>query len=159
MPREIVEAYFLWLAREGLEREFSHVWDSLASSAVDIEALQVFPELRRAYDEGLIEPGFMSASDLDEVEAGPRGKWIEHYRETYPPISDVAEATSWWQCFSESDRSTVANSPIWRTNTRITKQCEARRQAVTIPVPAAAARNTRNAVEHRNGVRMGQKRW
>jgi hypothetical protein len=104
VPREIVEDHFLWLAREALEREFSHVWDSLASSAVDIEALRTFSELRRAYDEGLIDPGFMSASELDEVEAGPRGKWIEHYRETQPPISDVAEATSWWQCFSKSDR-------------------------------------------------------
>lgn len=60
VPREIVEAYFLWLAREGLERDCNHVWNDLASSAVDIEALQVFTELRCAYDEGLIERGFMS---------------------------------------------------------------------------------------------------
>jgi hypothetical protein len=108
MPHEIVEAYFLWLAREGLERDCSHVWDNLASSAADIEALQVFPELRRAYDEGLIEPGFMTQSTLDEVEAGPRGKWIERHRSSYPPISDVAEATSWWQCFSKPDLKTTA---------------------------------------------------
>ncbi len=104
VPRETVESYFLWLAREGLERDSNHVWDNLASSAADIEALRVFPELRRAYDEGLIERGFMDPSELDEVEAGQRGKWIERYRESNPPISDVAEVTSWWQCFSESDR-------------------------------------------------------
>ncbi len=80
------------------------MWDSLASSVADIEALQVFPELRRAYDEGLIDRGFMDPSELDEVEAGQRGKWIEHYRKSNPPISDVAEVTSWWRCFSESDR-------------------------------------------------------
>ena len=104
VPREMVEAYFLWLACEGLERDFSHVWDNLASSAVDIEALQVFPELRRVYDDGLIERGFMTLSTLDEVEVGPRGKWIECYRASYLPILDVAEAIFWWQCFSESDR-------------------------------------------------------
>ncbi len=109
VPREIVEGYFLWLAREGLERDFSHVWDNLASSAVDIEAVQVFPELRRAYDEGLIERGFMTPSTLDEVEAGPRGKWIERHRASYPPISDVAEATSWWQCFSKPYRKSTAH--------------------------------------------------
>ena len=109
VPRETVEEHFLWLAREGLEREYSHVWDNLASSAVDIEAVQVFPELRRAYDEGLIERGFITPSTLDEVEAGPRGKWIERHRSSYPPISDVAEATSWWQCFSESDRKSTAH--------------------------------------------------
>jgi hypothetical protein len=91
------------LACEGIEREFSQVWNNLASSAVDIEALRTFSELRRAYDEGLIEPGFMSVSTLDEVEAGPHGKWIEQHRKLQPPISDVAEETSWWQCFSKSD--------------------------------------------------------
>jgi hypothetical protein len=52
----------------------------------------------------LIEPGFMSASELDEVEAGPPGKWIERYRDSRPPISNVAEETSWRQCFSRSER-------------------------------------------------------
>jgi hypothetical protein len=104
VPRETVEEYFLWLAREGLEREFSHVWNNLASSAVDIEALQTFSELRRAYDEDLIEQSFMSASTSSKVEAGTRGKWIGRYRDSHPPIADVAEATSWCQCFSKSDR-------------------------------------------------------
>jgi hypothetical protein len=109
VQREVVEEYFLWLAREGLERDCSNVWNNLASSAADIEALQVFPELRRAYDEGLIERGFMTPSTLDEVEARPRGKWIERYRSWYPPISDVAEATSWWQCFSRPDLKSTAH--------------------------------------------------
>ena len=104
VPRETVEEHFLWLAQEALEREYSHVWNSLASSAVDIEALRTFSELRHAYNEGLIEPGFMSTSELDEVEAGPHGKRIERYRKWHTPIYDVAEATSWWQCFFKSDR-------------------------------------------------------
>ena len=37
VPRETVESYFLWLAREGLERDSNRVWDNLASSAADIE--------------------------------------------------------------------------------------------------------------------------
>jgi hypothetical protein len=104
VPRETVEENFLWLAREALDREPSQVWNNLASSAVDIEALRTFPELRRAFDEGLIESGYISASELDEVEAGPQGKRIELYRESQPPISNIAESTSWWQCFSKSYR-------------------------------------------------------
>lgn len=103
-PRETVEEYFLLLASEALEREPGQVWNNLALSAVNIEALRTFSELRRAYEEGLIEEGFMSSDELDEVEAGPREKWIEEYREAHPPILDVAEETSWWQCFSKSDR-------------------------------------------------------
>src|ERR1035437_9626838 len=53
---EEVTDYFCWLASEGLEREFSHVWSCLASACMDIEAIPAFAELRRAYDEGLIDP-------------------------------------------------------------------------------------------------------
>lgn len=102
VSRASIEDYFLWLAREGLEREFSQVWNNLCGSCLDIEALRVFPELRRAYEEGLIETGFISLKNLDEVEGGPRGKWIEQQREWHPPIADVAEATGWWQCFKRN---------------------------------------------------------
>ena len=51
VPRDIIVDYFAWLAREGLEREPSYVWSALATESADIEALAVFPELRRAYDE------------------------------------------------------------------------------------------------------------
>lgn len=99
VPREAIEDYFLWLAREGLKRECNHVWTCLCSACLDLEALGVFPELRRAYDEGLIEVECISREEVDEVEAGPRGKWIEQQRDRHPPIADVAEATSWWGCF------------------------------------------------------------
>jgi hypothetical protein len=101
VPQQIVSDYFLWLAREGLEREPSFVWDGLANSCADIEALEVFPELRRAYEEGLVEPGVMQPEELDQVEAGPRGQWLARFREQHPPIGDVAKETSWWQCFRD----------------------------------------------------------
>jgi len=99
LPYESVVDYFLWLAREGLEREPSNAWNSLAANCADIEALAVFPDLRRAYEQGLIESLYMQPSELDEVEATPRGKGIARLREHHPPIADVARETSWWACF------------------------------------------------------------
>jgi Protein of unknown function (DUF1186)/SEC-C motif len=96
VPRSQVVDCFLWLAREGLEREPSAVWDSLAADSADIEALEVFPELRRAYDDGLIDPRSVGRSELDEVEAMPRGEMARRTRERRPPIDDVAAATAWW---------------------------------------------------------------
>jgi hypothetical protein len=46
----------------------------LATESADIEALAVFPELRRAYDEELIDPQTVGRSELDDVEASPRGE-------------------------------------------------------------------------------------
>lgn len=96
VPRESVITSLLWLLREGLEREPSQVWNSLAAGSADIEALPLFPELRRAYADGLIEPQFMDPTELDHVEAEPRGHMLEQTRERRPPIDDVVAATAWW---------------------------------------------------------------
>ena len=99
VPRETIVDYFAWLAREGLEREPSYVWSALAAESADIEALAVFPALRRAYDEGLIDPQTIGRSELDDAEASPRGALLERMKDRYPPIDNVAEATSWWARF------------------------------------------------------------
>jgi hypothetical protein len=111
VSRESIVASFLWLAREGLEREPSHVWESLAAESADIEALPLFPELRRAYADGLIDPQFMRPSELDEVEAAPRGSVLEETRERHPPIDDVVDATAWWARFDDVPESAVAAEP------------------------------------------------
>jgi hypothetical protein len=103
VPREPVVEHFLWLAREGLEREPSYVWDSLASASAEIEALKVFPELRRAYDEGLVDPQSMGVEELDQAELAPPGELLEAMRERQPPIDDVATATAWWSMFSRHE--------------------------------------------------------
>jgi hypothetical protein len=102
VPRDIIVDDFGWLAREGLEREPSYVWSALAAESADIEALAVFPDLHRAYDEGLIDPKTVGRSELDEVEASPRGDLLERMKDRYPPIDDVAKATSWWARFGRS---------------------------------------------------------
>jgi hypothetical protein len=99
--QEEVADCFGWLAREGLERESSHVWISLAAACADIEATSVFDDLRRAEEQGLIDPGFIG-NELQETEAEPRGQHIASFRERVEPFDDVAKETRWWGCFSES---------------------------------------------------------
>jgi hypothetical protein len=99
VPRDIIVDYFSWLAREGMEREPSYVWSALATESAEIEAIAVFPDLRRAYDDGFVDPQEIGRSELDDVEASPRGSVLERTKENRPPIDDVAEATSWWASF------------------------------------------------------------
>ncbi len=101
VPRDRIVEHFQWLAREGLERETSAVWDSLVAESADIEALSVFAELRRAYADGLVDPRFMSLEELGAIEAARPGRTIEDLRERQPPIDNVAVATSWWSAFAE----------------------------------------------------------
>src|SRR5438309_1349786 len=102
IPREPVVEYFLWLAEEGLEREPNQVWDSLVAESADIEALVVFPALRRAYSDGLADPQSMGPEELAEVESAPPGRMLEALRARHPPIDDVAVPTSWWFAFEKN---------------------------------------------------------
>ena len=111
VPGESVVTWFLWLAREGLEREPSQVWNSLAAESADIEALAVFPELRRAYASGLIDRQFMNPSELDDVEAARRGTVLEATRERHPPIDDVIAATAWWGRFEKAEAFAPTGEP------------------------------------------------
>jgi Protein of unknown function (DUF1186)/SEC-C motif len=103
VPRAQVIDCLLWLAREGLEREPSAVWDSLAADSADIEALELFPELRRAYDDGLIDPLSVGRSELEAVQAMPRGETVQKTRDRHPPIDDIAAATAWWDRRSRNE--------------------------------------------------------
>jgi hypothetical protein len=111
VPRETILEVFQWLAREGLERDPSHGWDVLANSCADIEAIELFPVLRRAYADGLIDPEFVHPSELDEVETARRGSTLEATRDRYPPIDDVAEATEWWSRVEDEDEPDLPQEP------------------------------------------------
>jgi hypothetical protein len=98
LPREPVVEFFGWLMREGLEPDDEPVRSHLAAECADIEALPVFPDIRRAYAQGLIDPQVMAESELDEVEASP-GETLRQTRERWAPIDDVGDAISWWGSF------------------------------------------------------------
>lgn len=110
VPHEPIVDMLLWLAREGLEREPGEVWNSLAVISADIEALPLFPELRRAYDDGLIDWQTMHPKELDEVEAAPPGSVLEATIGRNLPIDDVVDATAWWKARTRSARD-LADDP------------------------------------------------
>ena len=97
---EIME-YFRWLAREGLERQENCVWSALCSACADLELIPVFDDVRRAYNQGLIDNQFIHLQELDEIEAAPDGLAIDRFREKHPPFTDIAKETAWWSCFNQ----------------------------------------------------------
>jgi hypothetical protein len=118
MDRATIVGELSWLAREGLEREPGYVWSALAYRCADIEALEVFPELRRAFEEGLIDAIDLEASELDAVEAAPRGETLAETRDREPPIDDVAEETAWWSSYGDDDEDDEDASDRWLSDGR-----------------------------------------
>jgi hypothetical protein len=103
VPRHIVVDYFGFLLREGLEGDDTHVLSSLCWSILDIEAVELIPDVRRAFDAELIDEQFISRKEVDEAEGAPPGARLEEFRERWPLIDDVARATSWWATFHDRD--------------------------------------------------------
>jgi hypothetical protein len=112
-PRDSVEAFALSLARESLERRPGQIWNDLAALCVSLELISVFPELRRACEEKLIDPQFLRAESFDQVEKEARGAFLKGFTERHPPITDVVKETRWWAGFQSAatPRHEVAPTP------------------------------------------------
>ena len=101
IERDEVIAYFTELFRTGLEREPSHVWDELASEAVDLYAKSLADDIRRAYEEGLLWPGYMQPEEVEEVFAMQEEAVLARSKKRHKGlIDDVVEEMHWWACFS-----------------------------------------------------------
>lgn len=98
-PVEEAEQYYATMAREGLERKPSSVWSDLARACVGMEFVSVFPELRRAGQEGLIDPTLLREEILQQIENAPRGELRKEFAKYHGPIGEIAQETRWWAGF------------------------------------------------------------
>jgi hypothetical protein len=101
LARAEVIAYFTELFRDRLEKESSYVWDVLASEAVDLYAKTLVDDIRGAYDEGLLWPGYMQPKDVDQVFAMREEAVLARSKKRNKGlIDDVFEEMHWWACFN-----------------------------------------------------------
>lgn len=100
--RDDVMAYFLQLFQK-LERNPGAHWDGLANVCADLWPQETFKELRRAYEDGLVDTASIDWQDLEDVlEMGKQAAMQRaQYRE--PLITDMAGAMGWMQCFRYAD--------------------------------------------------------
>jgi hypothetical protein len=150
--RDIIVDYFVWLAREGLEREPSYVWSALAAECADIETLAVFPELRRAYDEELIDPRNIGRSEIDDVEASPRGNLLERMKDRSPRSTMLSRprrggrALEGWPHIAGLRSWHWPRLASWMTS-RGSRTARPRRSDAMSRALVAAERSTRSAAE------------
>ena len=100
--RDEVMAYFRSLFHT-LERTPSMAWDGLAAACADLCPVEAAEELRQAYDEGLINPGFIAWKEIkEELAKGPQAT-LEQVKDRYTLIENVVEEMKWWPCFHEDE--------------------------------------------------------
>jgi hypothetical protein len=101
--RDEIMAYFLQLFPK-LERKPGAHWDGLANVCADLWPEEAMKELRRAYEDGLVDTDYIDWQDVeDTLEMGKQAA-MERARHREPLITNMARDMGWMQCFHKSDR-------------------------------------------------------
>jgi hypothetical protein len=67
MTREAVVAYFTSLFHGRLKRTYSHAWDGLVVAVADLPAPELLEDVRRAYADDLVDPGFAHLEGIERI--------------------------------------------------------------------------------------------
>jgi hypothetical protein len=102
LSREEAVGYLGELFGGKLERDDSTVWSCLVSVATDLHATELAPQVRRAFDDGLVDRYMVTREEVEEELAEPRGVVLRRTRRRCKgPIDDIVKEMSWWACFHE----------------------------------------------------------
>ena len=93
--------YLAELARRGLERQPSHVWNYLVEAATQCCPAALWPALARAYDEGLVSEFYIGRQEAEEQLRSPLEPRLVALRQNpgLQPITSAAEEMGGWACF------------------------------------------------------------
>jgi len=82
-----------------------HVWDRVADLATDLHPGELADDLRRAYQDGLIDPFFISPRNVESALRRSRSAVIEQSRgRSRGLITDTVAEMHWWACFEPEPR-------------------------------------------------------
>jgi hypothetical protein len=100
--REEVMAYFDRLF-DVFEPEPPMIWNGLASACASLWPEEVIDKIRRAYEEGYIEPGYIGWEDIQDALARGKEASLRFLKDRHRMISDVEAEMGWWACFGKID--------------------------------------------------------
>src|SRR5208283_4183646 len=65
MPRQEVVECFRKLFGGKLKRSYSHAWNGLVCAVADLSAPELLEDVRRAYEDGLVDSGFARLEGIE----------------------------------------------------------------------------------------------
>ncbi len=104
IPRREAIDYFQLLFRGKMDRTPSFAWDNLISSACDLYPEELYPDIERAFAEGLIEKSFISLEDVQAILHEKREIHLFRLHQTAELVDDtVTEMEKWASPYSNSE--------------------------------------------------------
>jgi hypothetical protein len=115
--RDEIVSYFAGLFRGKLERRWSHVWDALVSYSSDLCPLELLDDIKKAYEDGLVDPGYIGFDDVErDLASGKDGLLARLADDPHRRlVEDTVKEMGWWACFHEG-RAVAAAQPTAKTN-------------------------------------------
>jgi hypothetical protein len=104
LEREIIIDYLKELYLFKVEQKSSFIWSAMVSTACDLYPEELVEEIRRAYVEGLVNPGDVGFDDVKRTLEGGKEKRLEdtrRYRKGL--IGNVIDEIGWWACFQDTN--------------------------------------------------------
>ena len=110
--RDEIVSYFAGLFRGKLVRKWSHVWDALVSYGSDLYPEELLEDIKQAYEDGLVDPGFIGFDDVKRDMAMGKDRILARLADNPHRrlVDDTVAEMGWWACFREGSRN-GANSP------------------------------------------------
>ena len=90
----------------------SHFWNEAASSICDLFPSELMPVIEKAYESGLIWPGYISYEEFMRTLAAGKEMTLEQAKAKLDEdlSRDIHSRLSWWACFNENRSHAVASS-------------------------------------------------
>ncbi len=113
ITREEILSFYRELFSEE-ESPGSAFHDILATCIYDIYPEELMETIEKAYDEGLIHPGYIGYEDFIEILKGSKEKCLDSLRAEIQErqIDNIHDSMSWWVCFKQPKRSLSRDSSI-----------------------------------------------
>jgi len=105
MSREEVLAYYQHLFESDLSRQPSHFWNGLVSCCTDLYPEEVYPRIKQAFEEDLIDERFINRDFIDDRLALGRAEVLSRLQDDrYRLIENTIKELEWWDCFQPPAR-------------------------------------------------------
>jgi len=112
--REEVVDYYKSLFKGKLEKEPSMVWCGLVSCSSYLCAKELYEDIRRAYEDDLVDPFFISLEDVDEYLSMGWEKNLDRLKKDphYQLVDDTISCMEWWACFQQKKAKPDLSKPL-----------------------------------------------
>jgi hypothetical protein len=101
--RDEIVSYFAGLFRGKLLRKWSHVWDSLVSYSSDLYPEELLDDIKQAYEEGLVDPGYIGFDGVKRDLAAGKDRIFARLADNPHRrlVEDTVAEMGWWACFRQ----------------------------------------------------------